>query len=129
MIGQCYDQIRWEQSEGLTLSAGSNKRSLSLLRLCCLQGASHLKGFISDLVDGEVLAVFQASHKLIPHLLVLLPNVFTEVYFVPATPPELAQLRTPKSAAKTEALQIETRGCDLLVIAGQAQICMMIATP
>lgn len=46
----------------------------------------YLIGFVPDLVDGEVFAVFQASHELIPHLLVLLPHILTEVYFVPANP-------------------------------------------
>ena len=44
----------------------------------------YLQSLGSDLVNGEVLAVFQPCHELIPHLLVLLLNVLTEVHLVPA---------------------------------------------
>ena len=44
----------------------------------------YLQSLGSDLLNGEVLAVFQPCHKLIPHLLVLLLDVLTEVHLVPA---------------------------------------------
>ena len=100
LVGQYYNQIRWEQSEGPTLPAASRNRSLCLLRVCGLQGASYLKAFVSDLVNGEVLAVFQASHELIAHLLVLLPNVLTEVYFVPANPPRNGSVENTQTSCK-----------------------------
>jgi len=43
----------------------------------------YLQSLGSDLVNGEVLAVFQPCHELIPHLLVLLLDVLTEVHLVP----------------------------------------------
>ena len=44
----------------------------------------HLQPFSSDLFYGEVLAVFQSSHELLPHLPVLIPDIFTEVGLVSA---------------------------------------------
>ena len=44
----------------------------------------HLGPLGSDLLYGEVLAVLQTSHELIPHLLVLIADVINEVLLVPA---------------------------------------------
>lgn len=60
-------------------------------------GASHLGSLGPDLVNGEVLAILQTSHELIPHLLVLIMDVVDEVLLVPAA--QMPKARSVQRAA------------------------------